>query len=144
KTADYAGWISKKGSGVGTWRSRYFTLHNTRLSYFVSLNDTKERGLIDITAHKVLPLNQNEDKLISIYAASTGSGKYCFKLVPPGPGSKKGVTFTAPRTHYFAVDSKVEMRAWMGALIKATIDRDESVPAISSCVTPTVSLPRAK
>jgi hypothetical protein len=145
KDADYSGWMTKRGGiGVGTWKSRYFTLHGTRLSYFSNINDTRERGLIDITAHRVLPARENEDKLVTLYAASIGAGKYCFKLVPPAPGYRKGVTFTLPKLHYFAVETKEEMRAWMAALMKATIERDESVPAISSCSTPTVSLPRAQ
>ncbi|ANB11806.1 Boi1p [Sugiyamaella lignohabitans] len=145
KTASVSGWLHKRGGvGVGTWKSRYFTLHGTRLSYFTSQKDTKERGLIDITAHRVLPARESEDKLISIYAASVGAGRHCFKLVPPAPGFKKGVTFTAPKVHYFAVDTKEEMRMWMASLMKATIDRDDSVPVISSCATPTVPLPRAQ
>lgn len=142
--ADCSGWMSKKGSGtMGVWRTRFFTLHGTRLSYFASTTDTRERGLIDITAHCVVPAKE-DDKLVSLYAASTGKGRYCFKLLPPQPGSKKGLTFTQPRVHYFAVDSKDDMRAWMAALIKTTIDIDTSVPVISSCATPTVSLSRAQ
>lgn len=142
--ADCSGWMSKKGSGaMGVWRTRFFTLHGTRLSYFASTNDTRERGLIDITAHCVVPAKE-DDKLVSLYAASTGKGRYCFKLLPPQPGSKKGLTFTQPRVHYFAVESKDDMRAWMAALIKTTIDIDTSVPVISSCATPTVSLSKAQ
>lgn len=145
KTASYSGWMYKRGGvGVGTWKSRYFTLHGTRLSYFGNLSDQKEKGLIDINSHRVLPARANEDKFVSIYAASVGAGKHCFKLVPPAPGSRKGVTFTAPKVHYFAVESKDEMRSWMAALMKATIDRDESVPVISSCATPTVPLAKAQ
>lgn len=144
KTADCFGWMSKRGGiAVGTWKQRYFTLHGTRLSYFTSLSDTRERGLIDITSHKVLPA-KDDDKFVSLYAASTGHGKFCFKLVPPAPGSRKGLTFTQPKIHYFAVESKEEMRTWMAALIKATIDIDESVPILSSCATPTVSLQKAQ
>ncbi|KAK9457261.1 hypothetical protein V1511DRAFT_455458 [Dipodascopsis uninucleata] len=144
-TGDHFGWMSKRGgSGVGTWKSRFFVLHGTRLSYFSSRNDEREKGLIDITAHKVVPIRANEDKLVALYAASTGSGRYSFKLMPPLPGSRKGVTFTAPKVHYFAVDSKEELRGWMNALMKATIDRDDTVPVISSCNTPTVSLARAR
>lgn len=144
KTADCFGWMSKRGGiAVGTWKQRYFTLHGTRLSYFTSLSDTRERGLIDITSHKVLPA-KDDDKLVSLYAASTGHGKFCFKLVPPAPGSRKGLTFTQPKIHYFAVETKQEMRTWMAALIKATIDIDESVPILSSCATPTVSLQKAQ
>jgi hypothetical protein len=144
KTAECFGWMAKRGGiAVGVWKQRYFTLHGTRLSYFSSLNDTRERGLIDITSHKVLPA-RDDDKLVSLYAASTGNGKFCFKLVPPAPGSRKGLTFTQPKVHYFAVETKEEMRAWMAALIKATIDIDESVPVLSSCATPTVSLQKAQ
>lgn len=144
KDADCSGWMSKKGAGaMGVWKNRFFTLHGTRLSYFSSINDTRERGLIDITAHRVVPAKE-DDKFVALYAASTGKGRYCFKLIPPQPGSKKGLTFTQPRVHYFAVDSKDDMRAWMAALIKATIDIDTSVPIISSCATPTVSLSKAQ
>lgn len=144
KDADFSGWMSKKGSGtVSTWKTRFFTLHGTRLSYFSSTTDSRERGLIDITAHRVIPAKE-DDKLVSLFAASTGKGRFCFKLVPPQPGSKKGLTFTQPRTHYFAVDSKEEMRGWMAALIKATIDIDTTVPVVSSYSTPTVSLTKAQ
>jgi hypothetical protein len=145
KTASFSGWMHKRGGiGVGAWKSRYFALHGTRLSYFGSFSDTKEKGLIDITGHRVLPARENEDKLVSLYAASVGAGRHCFKLVPPAPGFRKGVTFTAPKVHYFAVDTKEDMRSWMAALMKATIDRDETVPVISSCATPTVPLPKAQ
>ena len=144
KTADYSGWMSKKGSGtMSTWKNRFFTLHGTRLSYFSSTADTRERGLIDITAHRVVPARE-DDRFVSLYAASTGKGRYCFKLIPPAPGSKKGLTFTQPKIHYFAVDTKEEMRGWMATLIKTTIDIDKSVPVISSYSTPTVSLKKAK
>ncbi|CAI4054765.1 hypothetical protein SKDZ_02G0240 [Saccharomyces kudriavzevii ZP591] len=144
QNADCSGWMSKKGTGaIGTWKQRFFILHGTRLSYFTNTNDEKERGLIDITAHRVLPAS-DDDRLISLYAASLGKGKYCFKLVPPQPGSKKGLTFTEPRVHYFAVDNKSEMKAWLSAIIKATIDIDTSIPVISSYATQTISLSRAK
>ncbi|KAH3688152.1 hypothetical protein WICPIJ_000865 [Wickerhamomyces pijperi] len=144
KNSECHGWMNKKGGlAVGTWKQRYFVLHGTRLSYFATLNDRKERGLIDITSHRVLPA-KDDDKLVSLYAATTGNGKFCFKLVPPAPGSRKGLTFTQPKVHYFAVETKEEMRTWMSALIKATIDKDESVPVLSSCATPTVSLQKAQ
>ncbi|ODV93187.1 hypothetical protein PACTADRAFT_51806 [Pachysolen tannophilus NRRL Y-2460] len=143
RTADYSGWMSKRGNVH--WKTRYFALHKTRLSYFHSLKDKSEQGLIDITSHRVLPATQNEtDKLTSFYAASIGSGRYCFKLVPPAPGSRKGLTFTQQKVHYFAVDTKEEMRNWMAALIKTTIDFDETTPIVSSYVAPTVSLQKAQ
>ncbi|CAB4252858.1 uncharacterized protein KABA2_02S06116 [Maudiozyma barnettii] len=144
KNADCAGWMSKKGSGkMGVWKTRFFTLHHNRLSYFSNTAKGKEKGLIDITGHKVVPI-QDDDTLISLYAASIGRGKYFFKLVPPQPGFKKGLTFTQPRVHYFAVDSKDEMRQWVAALIKANIEVDDSTPIICSYNMPTVSLSKAQ
>lgn len=150
KSATYSGWMSKKSGSTLGWRSRYFTLHGTRLSYFTSLRDKREKGLIDITAHKVIPistegdLSASNEKYIALYAALTGYGRYCFKLVPPAPGFKKGLTFTQPKTHYFAVETQDEMRGWLKALMTATIDIDDSVPVVSSCNTPTVTLSKAQ
>lgn len=144
RDATCSGWMSKKGSStMGVWKTRFFTLHGNRLSYFSNSNDGKERGLIDITGHKVVPI-QEDEKLISLYAASIGRGKYFFKLVPPQPGFKKGLTFTQPRVHYFAVDTKKEMRQWIAALIKASIEIDDSTPIICSYNMPTVSLNKAQ
>lgn len=145
KTANYSGFMAKRSGSNLSWRSRYFTLHGTRLLYFTSLKDKKEKGLIDITAHKVIPINtEGEDKYVALYAASTGLGRYCFKLIPPAPGFKKGLTFTQPKTHFFAVESQDEMRGWMKALMTSTIDIDDSVPVVSSCSTPTVTLAKAQ
>lgn len=149
KTSNFSGWMSKKSGGTLGWRSRYFTLHGTRLSYFTSLRDKREKGLIDITAHKVIPVStENEinpnDKYVAIYASLTGFGRYCFKLVPPAPGFKKGLMFTQPKTHFFAVETQEEMRGWMKAIMTATIDIDDSVPVVSSCNTPTVTLAKAQ
>lgn len=150
KTANYSGWMSKRSGNTLSWRSRYFTLHGTRLSYFTSMKDKKEKGLIDITAHKVVPINPDSesggsnDKYVALYALSTGYGRYCFKILPPAPGFKKGLTFTQPKTHFFAVDSAEEMRGWLKALMVATIDIDDTVPVVSSCSTPTVSLSKAQ
>lgn len=150
KTSNFSGWMSKKSGSTLGWRSRYFTLHGTRLSYFTSLRDKREKGLIDITAHKVIPISSegdlsgSNDKYIALYAALTGFGRYCFKLVPPAPGFKKGLTFTEPKIHYFAVATQEEMRGWLKALMTATIDIDDSVPVVSSCNTPTVTLAKAQ
>lgn len=144
KDATCDGWMYKKSSGaMGTWKKRFFTLHGTRLSYFGSLNDTNERGLIDITGHRVVPI-KDDDKLVALHAATTRSGKYIFKLLPPQPGSKKGLTFTQPKVHFFAVDTKEDIKKWLSALIKASIDIDDSVPVVSSYAMPTISLNEAK
>ncbi|KAG7195255.1 polar growth protein [Scheffersomyces spartinae] len=150
KTSTYLGWVSKKSSNGLSWKSRYFTLHGTRLSYFTSLKDKREKGLIDITAHKVIPIlteadtTNSNDRYVALYASSTGAGRYCFKVVPPAPGFRKGLTFTQPKTHYFAVETINDMRGWLKALMAATIDIDDTVPIVSSCSTPTVSLTKAQ
>ncbi|CCX04650.1 Similar to Protein BOI2; acc. no. P39969 [Pyronema omphalodes CBS 100304] len=201
KDADFSGWMKKRGSsGVGAWKQRFFVLEGRRLSYFYSMDDTKERGVIDITSHKVLPAT--EDRLVGLHAAwaaattpgsrivssplpvtsATGSpsapasadldpespceapsvpsadakadpkatkvkkehGWFTFKLLPPAPGAAKGVTFTPPRTHYFATDTKQQGKTWMASLMKATIDRDETKPVIMSYAAKTISLRRAR
>ena len=150
KTANYSGYMAKRSGNTVSWRSRYFTLHGTRLSYFTSFKDKKEKGLIDITAHNVVPINSESedldksDRYAAMCASTTFAGNYCFKIVPPAPGFKKGLTFTQPKTHYFAVESEEEMRGWIKALMTATIDIDDSVPVVSSCSTPTVSLSKAQ
>ena len=150
KTATFSGWMAKKSTNNLGWKSRYFTLHGTRLLYFTSLKDRREKGLIDITAHKVVPISSNGDgananeKYLAMYAASAGFGRFCFKLVPPAPGFRKGLTFTEPKTHYFTVDTQEDMRGWIKSLMTSTIDIDDSAPVISSCSTPTVSLGKAQ
>ena len=210
KDADYSGWMKKRGStGVGAWKARFFVLNGRRLSYFYSNKDTRERGLIDITSHKVLPCT--EDRLVGIHAALAAAasptsspkplpsplhqtlsspksptspakdsekptsdkkdkekkekgdkkdkaakaekkahkeekdhGWFTFKLVPPAPGAAKGVTFTPPRLHYLATDSREDGKKWMAAIMKATIDRDETKPVVTSYSAKTISLQKAQ
>ena len=72
KTADYSGWMKKKSAGIlTTWKPRLFVLHGRRLSYYYSENDTAERGVIDISAHKVLVANS--DTVTTMHATITGA-----------------------------------------------------------------------
>lgn len=198
KEADFSGWMWKRGSGsVPTWGVRFFVLNGRRLSYFYSEDDTRERGLIDITSHKVLAATG--DRIVNFHAslaavtkisspASTATspqffhglespkhngdispkrsplgpntpltpteggdkekererGWFTFKLVPPAPGAARGVTFTAPKLHYFATDTKETGRAWMGAIMKATIEIDSTQPVTSSYSAATISLAKAR
>ncbi|KAF3205848.1 hypothetical protein TWF106_001003 [Orbilia oligospora] len=173
KDADFSGWMKKRGSSavVASWKTRFFVLKGRRLSYFYSMDDIKERGLIDITSHRVLPAS--DDRLVSLHAsvaaitsspshassATPGNGQsgpnlpptppskggwFTFKLVPPQPGAAKGVMFTPPKLHYFATDSKQIGREWMAAFMKATIDRDETAPVISTFSANTISLAKAR
>lgn len=172
---DYSGWMKKKsGSLVATWKPRLFILKGRRLSYYYKDDDTEEKGLIDISYHRVLPA-QNET-LTGVLATVTGAGAsptspnsavtptlaqqdrlahppkadehddglFIFKLVPPKAGLSKGVHFTKPTVHYFAVNSKQEGRLWMAALMKATIDRDDTGVVTTTYNQKTISLSTAR
>ncbi|KAF2858115.1 hypothetical protein K470DRAFT_237189 [Piedraia hortae CBS 480.64] len=150
---DYSGWMKKRsGSLMSTWKSRLFVLKGRRLSYYYSAEDKAEKGLIDISFHRVLPAQG--EMLTGLSAAVSGGsnpasprddadGLFIFKLVPPKPGTR-GVVFTKPTTHYFAVNSKQEGREWMAALMKATIERDEASTVTTSYNQKTISLAAAR
>ncbi|KAK4504189.1 hypothetical protein PRZ48_005105 [Zasmidium cellare] len=173
-TCDYSGWMKKKsGSLMATWKTRLFILRGRRLSYYYSTGDTEEKGLIDISYHRVLPAAN--ETLTGVLATVTGAGgspasptstsfptiaqqdlrnhppkeeddegTFIFKLVPPKPGMAKGVSFTKPTVHYFAVNSRQEGRLWMAALMKATIDRDDTGVVTTTYNQKTISLAKAK
>lgn len=145
KHCDYHGWMKKKSSTLmTTWKPRLFILRGRRLSYYYSENDTEERGIIDISGHKVLVANS--DPITNLHATLTGSKNapfpspssgepsptapkspnqtFFFKLVPPKAGMSRAVQFTKPTIHYFQVDSAAEGRKWMGEIMKATIMHD--------------------
>ncbi|KAG5440356.1 hypothetical protein PCANB_001926 [Pneumocystis canis] len=130
KEADYYGWMRKKTERYGQWKHLFFCLTGTRLSYFYS-----EDGLIDINSYRVVSMNNR-----FFYR----DGKFCFKIVPPAPGTARGITFTSPKIHYFSTDSLEDMKGWVRAFIKITIGRDDSVPVLSSCKIPTISLKAAR
>ncbi|KAF2017714.1 hypothetical protein BU24DRAFT_156859 [Aaosphaeria arxii CBS 175.79] len=169
---DYSGWMKKKSSSLmTTWKTRLFVLRGRRLSYFYTENDTEEKGLIDISSHRVLPANN--ERMTGLHASLTRasssptspqnatiptnastdvangieedmSGMFIFKLVPPRAGLQKGVQFTKPIVHYFAVDSIQIGRLWMAALMKATIDRDETLNITTTYQQKTISLEKAR
>ncbi|KAI0395465.1 hypothetical protein F5Y17DRAFT_423785 [Xylariaceae sp. FL0594] len=174
KDADYSGWMKKKNSHLmTTWKPRLFVLKGRRLSYYYSEDDTEEKGLIDISFHRVLPADN--ERLTGLHATLTGAtntpvipsdshlvtvaqtesaagaatekgsdSMFIFKLVPPRAGLHKAVNFTKPTVHYFAVPNIQQGRAWMGALMKATIDRDDRQPMTSTYQQKTISLAKAK
>ena len=166
KGADYSGWMRKKSSNLmTTWKPRFFVLKGRRLSYFYSENDDSEKGLIDISFHRVLPAD--DEKLTELHASitgfagqakasiksSAGNGEnlekgddaiFIFKLVPPRAGLSRGVHFTKPTVHYFAVPNLKQGRLWMAALMKATIDRDDTKPITSTYQQKTISLSKAR
>jgi hypothetical protein len=164
---DYSGWMKKRSSNLmTTWKPRLFVLRGRRLSYYYSDADKEERGLIDITGHRVL--RADNDPIITLHATLTGatasptspagaaqiptdklsksesSGPFFFKLVPPKAGVARSVQFTKPAVHYFQVDSVKEGRLWMAALMKATIERDMEIPVETTYNRDTVSLKQAR
>lgn len=174
---DYSGWMKKKSpSLMTTWKPRLFVLRGRRLSYYYTESDTEEKGLIDISSHRVLPADN--DRITGLHATVTGAKStptspanaqtptlnateaaaqtesslqkpvtdsiFIFKLVPPRAGLSRAVNFTKPTVHYFAVDNVQQGRLWMAALMKATIDRDESSPLKTTYTQKTISLAKAK
>jgi hypothetical protein len=169
KDADYSGWMRKKSSNLmTTWKPRFFVLKGRRLSYYYSDDDKEEKGLIDISFHRVLPADN--EKLTGLHATITGAvggpalpvsqlpggseaadandkehdSMFIFKLVPPRAGLSRAVTFTKPTVHYFAVPNVKHGRLWMAALMKATIDRDDTKPVVSTYQPKTISLAKAR
>jgi hypothetical protein len=175
--ADYSGWMKKKSTNLmTTWKPRLFILKGRRLSYYYSENDTEEKGLIDISFHRVLPADT--DRLTGLHATLTGAtnsptspsgthtvtiaeteataepestlskgsgdSMFIFKLVPPRTGLSRAVTFTKPTVHYFAVPNIKQGRLWMAALMKATIDRDDTKPITTTYQQKTISLAKAQ
>ncbi|KAH8670831.1 hypothetical protein BX600DRAFT_433981 [Xylariales sp. PMI_506] len=171
--ADYSGWMKKKSSNLmTTWKPRLFVLKGRRLAYYYSEEDTEEKGLIDISFHRVLPADN--ERLTGLHATITGASNspmapadsslqtdadasssadamlkgddamFIFKLVPPRAGLSRAVNFTKPMVHYFAVPNLQQGRAWMAALMKATIDRDETKPMTSTYQQKTISLAKAR
>ena len=174
---DYSGWMKKKASNlIKTWKPRLFVLRGRRLSYYYSENDTQEKGLIDISFHRVLPadsdfitgfhaavtgaksspVSPSNTQTVTLAAAeaaalpestihkSAGVGMFIFKLVPPRSGLSRAVNFTKPTVHYFAVENIAQGRLWMAALMKATIDRDETKPITTTYQQKTISLIKAR
>ncbi|KAH8423199.1 putative polarized growth protein (Boi2) [Aspergillus melleus] len=69
---EFSGWMKKRSSNImTTWKPRLFVLRGRRLSYYYSENDTEERGLIDITAHRVL--RADNDHIVALHATITGA-----------------------------------------------------------------------
>ncbi|UKZ62420.1 uncharacterized protein TrAtP1_003670 [Trichoderma atroviride] len=69
---------------------------------------------------------------------------FIFKLVPPRAGLSKGVSFTKPTVHYFAVPNLKQGRLWMAALMKSTIERDDTQAVTTTYQQKTISLAKAK
>ncbi|KAJ9604093.1 polar growth protein [Cladophialophora chaetospira] len=148
KHCDHSGWMRKRSTGiVAQWKPRLFVLRGRRLSYYYSENDTEEKGIIDISGHKVLgttadPITSLSTAMIgkttpslktagssaetspNVTRGSPSGALFYFKLVPPKAGSSRAVQFTKPTVHVFQVDNITEGRKWMAEILKATIEHD--------------------
>lgn len=165
KDADYSGWMRKKSSNLMTmWKPRLFVLKGRRLAYYYSEDDQEEKGLIDISFHRVLPADN--ERLTGLHATITGvvgphnmpshadegagnldkgdDSMFIFKLVPPRAGLSRAVTFTKPTVHYFAVPNLKQGRLWMAAMMKATIERDNMETVTTTYQQKTISLEKAR
>ncbi|KAK0616104.1 hypothetical protein B0T17DRAFT_497122, partial [Bombardia bombarda] len=170
--ADYSGWMKKRSANLmTTWKPRLFVLKGRRLAYYYSEDDDQEKGLIDISFHRVLPADN--ERLTGLHATLTGASNtpavpagshvptlaateaerdpvkesdqmFIFKLVPPRAGLSRAVNFTKPTVHYFAVPNIKQGRLWMAALMKATIDRDDNQPITTTYQQKTISLAKAR
>lgn len=70
--ADYSGWMKKKSNSLmTTWKPRLFVLKGRRLAYYYSEDDEQEKGLIDISFHRVLPADN--ERLTGLHATLTGA-----------------------------------------------------------------------
>lgn len=87
---EFSGWMKKRSSNLmTTWKPRLFVLRGRRLSYYYSENDTEERGLIDITAHRVL--RADNDPIIALHATITGA-----TASPTSPASSAAASDLVP------------------------------------------------
>ncbi|KAK4159114.1 protein BOI2 [Cladorrhinum sp. PSN259] len=173
KDADYSGWMKKRSANLmTTWKPRLFVLKGRRLAYYYSEDDDQEKGLIDISFHRVLPADN--ERLTGLHATLTGASNspavpagshmatsaavdaendpavgesdsiFIFKLVPPRAGLSKAVNFTKPTVHYFAVPNVKQGRLWMAALMRSTIERDDTQAITTTYQQKTISLAKAR
>ncbi|KAI8368099.1 uncharacterized protein BYT42DRAFT_585272 [Radiomyces spectabilis] len=116
-TPDNEGWLHKQGDKYKTWNKRWFVLKGPNLFYFKSPKDVRMKGIIHLRGYRIVV-----DETIH-------PGKYCFKT-----------QHDRERTFYFFTDTESSMKAWIKALMKATISRDFTAPVLSSSSIPTVTL----
>ena len=101
----------------------------------------KEKGVIDITAHRCVTSVSSPNPNISPTEAApsgptrkislTGNSKYIFKVVPPAPGTSRAVTFTPQKIHIFSAENDTDFRGWIEAILKANIGMDANGSTIS-------------
>lgn len=120
-TPDKQGYLKKRGGGYNAWKTRFFVLKGSHLYFLKSESEDHVKGRIDLKGHRII-------------VDESSNGSYGFRLV--GPGVEK--------PHFFSSSDQREIRDWMKALMKATIQRDYTVPVTSSCNIPTIPLSEAQ
>jgi hypothetical protein len=110
--SDYSGWMRKKSKKLGKWHSRLFVLRGRRLSYYYTEDDTEEKGLIDISFHRVLPANK--DLLTGFHAAVTGAGSS-----PVGADGNHG--------HSLQTAAQADMDVWRAQMSSMVAATDHSI-----------------
>ncbi|CAO3622439.1 unnamed protein product [Cunninghamella blakesleeana] len=120
-TPEMEGWLYKQGDKYKHWNKRWFVLKGSNLFYFKSPKDVRMKGIINLRGYRIIC-----DETIC-------AGHYSFKA-----------QHEKERTFYFYADTDLSMKAWIQALMKATISRDYSAPVVSSSTIHTVSLDIAR
>ncbi|KAL0142780.1 hypothetical protein V8B55DRAFT_1471313 [Mucor lusitanicus] len=115
------GWIYKQSDRYKTWNKRWFVLHGTNLFYFKNSKDSRMKGIIHLRGYRVVLQDANS------HSASTK--KYHFKL-----------HHDHERTFFLYASTVHDMKRWVQALMKSTIQRDLCVPVVSSNTVDTVPL----
>ncbi|KAL7310112.1 hypothetical protein PS15m_010914 [Mucor circinelloides] len=118
---EYEGWIYKQSDRYKTWNKRWFVLHGTNLFYFKNPKDARMKGIVHLHGYRVVLQDANS------HSASTK--KYYFKL-----------HHDHERTFFLYTSTVHDMKNWVQALMKSTIQRDLCVPVLSSNTVDTVSL----
>lgn len=96
---DFSGWMKKKSSTLmTTWKPRFFILRGRRLSYYYSMNDTSEQGVVDISAHRVLPAH--EERITGLHAVITGAKN----ATPASQPTKTSASTKPPSNHNIVSD----------------------------------------
>ena len=126
---DYSGWMKKKSPNLmTTWKPRLFVLRGRRLSYYYTEQDTEERGLIDISSHRVLPADN--DRLTGLHATVTGA-----KSSPTSPANAQTETQNS-------VEAAAQVQFNLSNFASNTIPEDNSM-FIFKLVPPRAGLSRA-
>ncbi|KAJ9062837.1 hypothetical protein DSO57_1006285 [Entomophthora muscae] len=112
-----SGYLKKQEGAIKLWKQRWCELEGSSLRVWDSPKRKKLKVALDLRGYK------------PVLDPSLNPGKYCFKLVHP-----------IHKAHGFSSDESNDIRLWMKALMKVSIDRDVSAPVVTSCTVNTVPL----